>query len=100
MKVQSRIGVTIPKNNLACCCTAQIQQLTIGPAIPVNLTLSSDCEFFSIEWQSYNFSTEVWDVAQVGGETYLLVEDAELLRVKLSKEGCCDIYTTAVILSN
>lgn len=100
MKIQSRIGVTIPKDNISCCCTAQIQQLTIGSSVPVNLTLSSDCEFFDIEWQSWNFSTEVWDVAQTGGQTYILQDDAELLRVKLSKEGCCDKYTTAVLLSN
>lgn len=95
MKVQSRLGVTIPQQNESCCCAAQISKLTEIANSDAQLWTFAHCDGFSIEWQIWDFLNSEWDTAQVGGETYDWLDDGEIVRVKMSKEGCCDYYTYA-----
>ena len=100
MKVQSRLGVTIPKDNLACCCVPVMFKPTESTLDHTVNLLPYGCVGYTIEWQEWDFTEEEWIEAfeQTGVETYEWsgIADVQLLRVKMSKAGCCDVYSTAI----
>lgn len=95
MKVQSRIGITIPKDNLSCCCAPTIYRPVEDPLDNNLVLIPYGCVDFDIEWQIWDVIGEEWIMSQVGGSTYTWGEDGERVRVKMSKEGCCDVYSQA-----
>jgi len=97
MKIQSRLGVTIPKTNLSCCCSPSVYRPVEDPLDSTLVLILLGCNGFTIEWQSWYVGEAEWVVAQSGGETYTWIEDGEWIRVKLSKEGCCDVYSQAIL---
>lgn len=99
MKVQSKLGITIPKTNLACCCSPSVYK-SAESLLDKNLVLIPlGCVDFDIEWQTFDFGTDEWVLSQTGGEDYEWSgpSDVSLVRVKLSREGCCDVYSQAIL---
>ncbi len=100
MKVQSRLGVTIPQQNDNCCCVPEMYKPTESTLDHTVNLVPYSCTDYTIEWQEWSFIGEAWEeaVGQLGTETYEWVGfgDVALLRVKMSKEGCCDVYSTSI----
>ena len=99
MKVQSRIGVTIPKNNLDCCCVPVMYKPTESTLDHTVNLIPYGCSGYDIEWYKFDFDIDEWVLSQTGSENYEWsgLSDVSLVRVKMTKVGCCDVYSTAIL---
>ena len=87
MKTQSRFGVTISESSSSDCnCFASIIKQGSDAVL-----YTQDCTGFTIEWQLYTLGVFNTDVT--GGATYSLVGVAEPLRVRLTKDDCCNKFS-------
>jgi len=90
MKIQSRLGVTIPiSDDCDCNCYASIIKQSSDAVL-----WTEGCDGFTIDWQLYDGS--VFNTDQTSGTTYSLVGIADPLRVKLTNEDCCDKFSNVL----
>lgn len=90
MKIQSRLGVTIPiSDDCDCNCYASIIKLSSDATL-----FSQSCSGFTIEWQKYSMG--VFSTDQVGGTTYSLIGVIEPIRVKLTSDDCCTKFSNVL----
>jgi len=88
-KTQSRFGATIV-NNCNCNCWAQINYEILGTG---NLELyTENCTGGVISWQLFDTDNRTWTTFQTGGNTVTDIDDT-YIRVKITKSGCCDVYS-------
>lgn len=90
MKVQSRLGVTIP-NSCSCNCWGSIRQETPGDSVQL---FHEGCDGYTWIWCSLNnLGERVIKVDTQGDLTYTPTIPDELVFVVLEKSGCCQIFT-------
>lgn len=89
MKIQSRLGVTIPVSG-GCGCNCFVSIIKADDS-EQSLLYTENCDGFSIEWQLEDSEDFVTD--QVGGTTYSLIGVTDPLRVKLTNDDCCTKFS-------
>lgn len=90
MKIQSRLGVTIP-NSCTCNCWGSIRQET--PGDPVQL-FHEGCDDYTWGWCKLDNLGDIEIMVESQEDlTYTPTDPDELVFVVLEKSGCCQFFT-------
>jgi len=93
MKIQSRLGVTIP-TDCSCNCWGSIRQETPGDVVHL---FHEGCDDFEWEWCKYDGDEDFPVIPGTANDnTYTPTDPSELIFVVFRKSNCCDKITNTI----